>query len=117
MNPKLSNVPYLTGDKSFTSTDKLPPRHGDCYLRPYTIQELLSKVDYLPQEMCEFLIKTGCDNPKERCDAREALELLHAMRDAGVRVFKDETGEIGGRPSADDFKDKIEKVGLQYVQE
>ena len=66
----------------------------------------------MPQEMCEFLRKTGCENPEERCDAGEALELLRAMRDAGVRVFENETGEMSSRPRAEDFQEKIKTVGL-----
>ena len=106
---------YLTNSTlKFASTGKENFRRigKNSFYRPLTIEELLPEISYLPEELIEFLMKIGCNNPEDRCDAREALELLDAMIEAKINVFPKESDEFGQRPTEADFEHKAQSVGL-----
>ena len=106
---------YLTNRAlKFASTGQSNFRKigNNAFFRPLTIEELLPEISYLPEELIEFLMKIGCNNPDDRCDAREALELFDAMIEAKINVFAKESQDFGQRPTEADFEHKAQSVGL-----
>ena len=104
---------FLTGYENFTCfLDKSRRNfYGKIHRKPKLLATVLESAGKLPDEMVKLLLKAGSDFLDQRCDAKEALELLQAMYANEVPLFLHLTDSFE-IPTVEDFEHKASTVGL-----